>query len=85
MTDTLEAFTAEEAADAGFFGIKADPTPDHAYTLAGVAAGEPTPETDAGAKQAAEARKAELADRFGGGSEAAPAAKSTKASSSSSS
>jgi len=84
MADTLEAFTGEDADEAGFFGVKADPTPNHAYTLEGVAAGEATPETDDGAKQAAADRKAELADRFGGNvEEAAPAKSTTKASSSS--
>jgi hypothetical protein len=31
----------------GFVGVKADPTDNHAYSVAGVLAGEPTPETDA--------------------------------------
>lgn len=30
----------------GFRGTKVDPTPNSAYTVAGVTAGEPTPETD---------------------------------------
>lgn len=30
----------------GFRGTKVDPTPDEAYTLPGVARGDPTPETD---------------------------------------
>lgn len=30
----------------GYLGTEADPTPDSAYTVAGVIAGEPTPETD---------------------------------------
>lgn len=45
---------AEE--DKGFHGAKVDPTPDEHYTVAGVIAGKPTPETDDEA--AAEARKA---------------------------
>jgi hypothetical protein len=36
----------QAALDQGFEGIAADPTPDHHYTLAGVLAGKPTPETD---------------------------------------
>lgn len=45
----------KENAD-GFRGTKADPTPNEAYTLPGVARGDPTPETDPDA--AAEAAKA---------------------------
>lgn len=36
----------EEANAQGFIGERVDPTPDAAYTLAGVTAGKPTPETD---------------------------------------
>lgn len=32
--------------DQGFFGQKADPTPNDNYTVAGVTSGKPTPETD---------------------------------------
>jgi len=32
--------------DKGYHGTVADSTPNHAYTLQGVVAGEPTPETD---------------------------------------
>jgi hypothetical protein len=66
MADTLEAWTNEDALDAGFFGVRQDPTPNHAYTVEGVAAGEPTPETDDAAKQAALDRRGELEARFGG-------------------
>lgn len=45
--------TLEEANEVGFLGVEVDPTPDHAYTVAGVIAGEPTPETDADAAAAA--------------------------------
>jgi hypothetical protein len=47
---------ADNAAEKGYFGTTPDPTPNENYTLAGVAAGKPTPETDE--KLAAEARKA---------------------------
>lgn len=36
----------DEETEQGFRGDKVDPTPDHAYTVAGVTAGKPTPETD---------------------------------------
>jgi hypothetical protein len=36
----------DEAEDQGFVGVKVDPTPDEHYTVAGVVAGKPTPETD---------------------------------------
>lgn len=35
-----------EAAAQGYFGERPDPTPLHHYTLDGVLAGKPTPETD---------------------------------------
>lgn len=40
----------------GFRGVKVDPTPNEAYTVAGVTSGDPTPETDE--KAAAEAKEA---------------------------
>jgi hypothetical protein len=47
----------DEANEKGFFGVTTDPTPDEHYTLDGVAAGKPTPETDReSAKKAAKAR-----------------------------
>lgn len=46
---------AEEEAEQGFRGVKVDPTPNHHYTVPGVLAGKPTPETDD--KQAAKAEK----------------------------
>lgn len=45
-----------EANAQGFDGVRTDPTPLEHYTIAGVIAGKPTPETDEDA--AAEARKA---------------------------
>lgn len=38
----------------GVVGVKVDPTPDAAYTVGGVIAGAPTPETDPQAAAAAE-------------------------------
>ncbi|MFD5675611.1 hypothetical protein [Streptomyces sp. NPDC127040] len=46
----------DKATEQGFYGVEADPTPNEHYTVAGVLAGKPTPETDKDA--AAEARKA---------------------------
>jgi hypothetical protein len=43
----------DRATDRGLFGVEVDPTPNSAYTMAGVTAGEPTPETDADAAAAA--------------------------------
>ncbi len=41
----------------GFRGEKVDPTPNEAYTVAGVTSGQPTPETDKdAARDAREAR-----------------------------
>ena len=37
----------------GFRGVSADPTPNEHYTVEGVTAGKPTPETDDGAAEAA--------------------------------
>jgi hypothetical protein len=36
----------EEAEERGFLGVPVDPTPKEHYTVAGVLAGKPTPETD---------------------------------------
>ncbi|MGW4971805.1 hypothetical protein ACWEP3_17760 [Streptomyces albidoflavus] len=45
-----------DAADAqGYLGVATDPTPNENYTLAGVTAGLPTPETDP--EYAAEVRR----------------------------
>lgn len=51
------ALTDEEAQEAGFFGFEVDPTPDEHYTVAGVTAGKPTPETDEKAAEAAKETK----------------------------
>ena len=36
----------DEAEDKGYIGVPVDPTPKENYTVAGVLAGKPTPETD---------------------------------------
>lgn len=36
----------DKETDQGFRGIKTDPTPNENYTVQGVLAGKPTPETD---------------------------------------
>jgi hypothetical protein len=36
----------DEAEDKGYIGVPVDPTPKENYTVAGVVAGKPTPETD---------------------------------------
>jgi hypothetical protein len=52
--EVAEKLQAEQ--EAGGRGVFVDPTPNHAYTVAGVTAGEPTPETDpALAREAREA------------------------------
>jgi hypothetical protein len=39
--------TVDEAEDKGYLGVEVDPTPNEHYTVEGVLAGKPTPETDA--------------------------------------
>jgi hypothetical protein len=51
-----ERVPLEQATEDGYLGVKVDPTPDEAYTVAGVTKGQPTPETDA--KAAAKADEA---------------------------
>jgi hypothetical protein len=46
--------TVDQEEEQGYRGTKADPTPDENYSVAGVLAGKPTPETDADAKAEAE-------------------------------
>jgi hypothetical protein len=45
----------EDETEQGFRGVQVDPTPRENYTVQGVVAGKPTPETDAGAAEAARA------------------------------
>lgn len=54
-TQVDKAVAAEE--EQGFRGVKADPTPNEHYTIDGVVAGKPTPETDP--KQAEKAHAAQ--------------------------
>lgn len=51
----------DEAAEAGYFGYKIDPTPNEEYTVTGSGS---TPETDASAKEAATKAHAELRERL---------------------
>lgn len=37
---------ADQVNEQGFRGVETDPTPNENYTVAGVTAGKPTPETD---------------------------------------
>ena len=43
----------DKVQEKGHFGDAVDPTPNEAYTVAGVTAGDPTPETDVEAEKAA--------------------------------
>lgn len=45
----------------GFRGAEVDPTPNENYTVRGVSAGKPTPETDEKAAESARVRSAALA------------------------
>lgn len=47
--------TTDQAEAQGFHGEKVDPTPDSHYSLGGVTAGKPTPETDPKAAAKADA------------------------------
>jgi hypothetical protein len=45
VSDQVADAIAQEQ-EQGFRGVEVDPTPNEAYTLAGVTSGQPTPETD---------------------------------------
>lgn len=64
--DTKAAKEVQTAMDKeteqGFRGVEVDDTPNSAYTVAGVVAGEPTPETDV---ELSRKRRAELEERSG--------------------
>lgn len=49
--------TVDKADEQGFYGTAVDPTPRENYTVAGVTAGKPTPETDADAAAAVRAER----------------------------
>lgn len=55
----------DKEAEQGYRGYHVDPTPNSAYTVAGVTSGEPTPETDDEAFAKTLERRRE-ADRMGG-------------------
>ena len=48
----------------GLIGYEIDPTPNEHYTLAGVVAGLPTPETDKNAKKAAVEQAEKIAEKL---------------------
>lgn len=52
---TVQARVDKEL-DQGYRGIEVDPTPNEHYTVGGVLAGKPTPETDDDAAEAARKR-----------------------------
>lgn len=64
-----EAHTLEDAVEVGLLGVEVDPTPNANYTVGGVIAGKPVPETNAEALALATetARKAEQARSRKGG------------------
>ena len=65
-TDDLGADQVQEKTDAaedkGYYGESPDPTPRENYTVAGVTADAPTPETDADAAAAVDAAQADLGE-----------------------
>lgn len=50
----------------GFRGVEVDPTPNEAYSVAGVTSGAPTPETDDEAAETARKAQADTARRAAG-------------------
>ena len=58
-----------EADEKGYWGTVPDPTPNEAYTLAGVSQGQPTPETDPDLKAEALTRSEALGSGLREGSE----------------
>ena len=51
--ERVTAASPEEGHESGVWGVETDPTPNYNYTVAGVIAGAPTPETDEEAARAA--------------------------------
>lgn len=52
----------DRAEEQGYLGVAADPTPNEAYTVPGVIAGDPTPETDAELRAEARAHAEAIGD-----------------------
>lgn len=61
LAEMQATFDAEH--EQGFRGTKVDPTPNAAYTVAGVTAGDATPETDEAAAKEAKDASADLASQ----------------------
>lgn len=61
-SERKEAHTYADAVEAGLLGVEVDPTPNEHYTVGGVIAGKPTPETDADAASQAGAVFGRAAD-----------------------
>lgn len=57
---------ADEAESQGFLGTRTDPTPLDNYTVSGVVAGKPTPETDATAAAEALVLAKQVEQQFDG-------------------
>ena len=53
--------TMDEVTEKGYLGDRTDPTPLENYTVSGVTSGAPTPETDKGARLAAQEHQENLA------------------------
>jgi hypothetical protein len=51
--ERVTAASPEEGHESGVWGVETDPTPNRNYTVDGVIAGAPTPETDEEAARAA--------------------------------
>lgn len=62
--EVQKRFDEDEAR--GFRGVETDPTPNEAYTIAGVTSGAPTPETDDDAAETARKAQSETATRAAG-------------------
>jgi hypothetical protein len=57
---------ADRETEQGFRGVEVDPTPNEAYTVAGVTKSAPTPETDDEAAEQARKAQADTARRAAG-------------------
>jgi hypothetical protein len=63
VSDTAEKVQAavDTETEQGFRGVEVDPTPNSAYTVQGVTAGAPTPETDVAQADEAARRQRDVA------------------------